>query len=129
MTPEEINKKANEAYPIIKRDVGEGKYVPIDNYKKERSGYVKALEEISALPTIKGWVAREKPIEIDASEPKTIINRLVFFKDKPTRGMVGWFNGGPTMLSSPLFHDFFDMFSDLKWEDEPIEVELPIIQK
>ena len=86
------------------------------------------IEKIKSYPYITGWVVREKPIEINVDGPKIIKNnRLVFFKDKPTRGKFGWLNGGAAMLSSPLFHDFFDMFSDLKWEDEPIKVTLPII--
>ena len=86
------------------------------------------IEKIKSYPCITGWVVREKPIVIIVDGPKIIKNnRLVVFKDKPKRGKFGWLNGGAAMISSPLFHDFFDMFSYLTWEDEPIKVTLPII--
>jgi len=105
MTPEEINKKAYEKYPILTRGHG------IDlNYGK-REMYIEFLQEISALPTIKGWVARDK-------------NGNVFFYShrwKPTREERDW-NGFGMLLEG-------NYFPDLRWEDEPIEVELPIIRK
>lgn len=57
---------------------------------------------------IKGWVARDKD------------GTLTFGKNKPRRNVTMWLG----------FNKFavipFDMFSDLKWEDEPREVELTI---
>ena len=100
----DIEKKAYEKYPILTRGHG------IDlNYGK-REMYIEFLQEISALPTIKGWVAREPYGEI------------VVFSDKPTYDDEGWI--GPV-----LAYRGKDEFPDLRWEDEPIEVELPIIRK
>lgn len=131
MTLKEINKKAYEKYPIkmIPDDDTMG-FTSTDVNEAARNGYIEAYKEISLLPTIKGWVVREESTEIKHSgESRIMEGRLLFFKDKPTRGKFGCLNGGNVMLSSPFFHDFFDMFSKLKSKDEPIEVELSIIIK
>lgn len=69
-------------------------------------------------PTIKGWVARdecrgdESDLYIGVHRPSRIDNAA------PGFGM--WCNYGEFMALPS------DMFLDLKWEDEPIEVELEI---
>jgi len=114
MTQEEIKKKALEIYP---REGGScitafGKF-EIDHNAPKREGYIKALTEIESLPKIKGWVARFKN------------GHLWLFSKKPQRICIHfdrWYWGnGDAEKQLPN-----DMFPDLKWEDEPIEVELLI---
>lgn len=106
MEIEEINKKAKEAF--------------LDGVDNERDtamlrlGYETAYKEISALPTIKGWVAR---------------NRF---------GSLGIFHGEQVPRKDKedgfwyvLGEDYIDntIFPDLRWEDEPREVEIIIKTK
>ena len=108
MNPEEINKKAKEAFP-------DGVQEEVRDTDMLRCGYERALEEISALPTIKGWVARDKD------------GALIIYDSVPQRieDMEIWNNETSVYCASlPK-----DMLPTLRWEDEPIEVELPIIQK
>lgn len=118
MTQKEREKKAFEAYPT-KKVPGTG----VGDYNSEhREGYIQALTEISELPTIHGWVARCK---------WACPQELYFYKgEKPVRcGSQVEDAGGD------FYWDFNEeiiplpptLFPDLKWEDEPIEVELPII--
>ena len=60
---------------------------------------------------IKGWVARDK----DGS--------ITLYEDKPFRDGEIW--KGCSWKSSGIYDLFFP---DLKWEDEPVEVELSIIK-
>lgn len=115
MTPEEINKKAYEKYPVWMDTEYDcyGNSEEIDLNEKARNAYIEAYKEISALPTIKGWVARDK------------CGELYFFKERPTRSEYVW--SCPVHSCRPIRDK--KVFPDLKWEDEPIEVELPIIRK
>lgn len=63
--------------------------------------------------TIKGWVARDK-------EADELI--LVLGKEKPSRMETYWF-AGFSWGYTPI-HD--DIFPELTWESEPVEVELTI---
>lgn len=101
MTQEEIIKKAYEVYP---------KWCEMVWDADERNGYIKALTEVNSLPKIKGWVARDSD------------GRLDFFLSKPLRGEASW-----VMPQNPIALNGAD-FPNLRWEDEPIEVEL-LIQK
>lgn len=112
MTPEEINKKAYEKYPVAMDQrtdsLGFG-----DFNAPPRQGYIEAYKEISSLPTIKGWVARD------------MFGELNVFIKKPTKffGKVWSDQTGKRLgLSKSLF-------PNLKWTDPPIEVELTIIRK
>lgn len=62
----------------------------------------------SEILTIKGWVARDKDGSIE------------LFLEKPYRGETVWYPQPATE------HNYLsnDSFQDLRWEDEPIEVEL-----
>ena len=64
----------------------------------------------SNLSTIKGWIARDKD------------GRLWFHWEKPERKGDEWLGFTGMFILGGLF-------PDLKWEDDPIEVELPIIIK
>ena len=115
MNPEEINKKAYEKYPeklVWSKNAPGKQYGKIDINKDARDAFIRAYKEISALPTIKGWVARDQD------------GLLTLFDSEPKRFPVdeSWIGCGFTDLPK-------DLFPDLKWEDEPIEVELPIIRK
>lgn len=118
MTPQEIHKKACEAFPKLNRcdfadDDAFGSAVLVQTIK--RDAYAKALEEISALPTIKGWVARDENGEV------------WFYMQKPHRNGRMWTTGsGDGRYVIYLAHI---SFPGLGWEDDPIEVELPIIRK
>ena len=106
MSPEEINKKAKEAFPN-----------GVDNERDTamlRLGFETAYEGISSLPTIKGWVARDMNKQA-----------LYFYTVRPTRGEHVW--SCPPNSCCPIKDK--KVFPDLKWEDEPIEVDLPIIRK
>ena len=115
MTEEQINKKALEAYPketYYDRDMCD--YVDINS--EGRNGYIEALKEIESLPKIKGWVARDEC-------------GLWLYREKPYR-VEGTFcshwsdkNGPNSELSLDI-----NIFPELTWEDEPIEIEL-IIRK
>ena len=115
MTKEQIEKKALEAYPEkrIKETIC-GEDYKIDTNTAPRDGYIKALTEIEELPKIKGWVAR------DSTNDPMIGTGLIFHSKKPRRLVGEW--GNPTIE----MHLPWDMFPDLKWEDEPLEVELII---
>ena len=65
-------------------------------------------------PKIKGWVARDECEDILFGKGLCIHSR------KPER------NGDCWSAFTILMHLSWDMFPDLKWEDEPIEVELEI---
>lgn len=67
-----------------------------------------------SLPTIKGWVARDKN------------GSLTFFSVKPIKFeeyAERWYVFG---ACTTCYLGFCDFYKDLKWEDEPIEVELII---
>lgn len=113
MTPEEINKKAYERYPV-KMDVeydSLGNAEDVDLNARRRQGYIEAYKEISSLPTIKGWVARDEKGDV-----------YLYPYYRPTRDKGCWFGMTGVFLKG-------DPFPSLSWEDEPIEVGLPIIQK
>lgn len=111
MTPEEINKKAYEKYPVAMDQrtdsLGFG-----DFNAPPRQGYIEAYKEISALPTIKGWVARDKH------------GLLWLYRVRPERRSYWWYSGETDQIGIDKA-----LFPALRWEDEPIEVELPIIRK
>ena len=81
-----------------------------DDMEKERQ---RRQEE---EPTIKGWVAR------DSCEDAFNGCGLILHHSKPWRTGAEWSNRTIAM------HLPWGMFPDLKWEDEPIEVELTIIR-
>ena len=117
MNPEEINKKAYEKYPeklVWSKNAPGKQYGKIDINKDARDAFIRAYKEISALPTIKGWVAR------DGS------GSLYLYDTIPHRdAKYDWWHplaGRDQMVIEKNY------FPDLRWEDEPIEVELPIIR-
>ena len=116
MKPEEINKKIAELLHS-RLNLINGELLSSEELQKEVEGAAKEItdkvfEEISALPTIKGWVARNKN------------GKLYFFLVVPQRGPISWV---------PLTDKWFELdeyfFPDLRWEDEANKVELPIIRK
>lgn len=72
---------------------------------------------LDVIPKIKGWVAREGVSKIPYKYVYS--HQLAFFKNKPKRCDGEW-NGILGMYINS------DLFPDLKWEDEPVEVELMI---
>lgn len=117
--------KANEIYPpkhgAYGRDLNEEKRKAyMEGYEAGKAdGSTRAIDQLNALPKVKAWVARDK-----------FQDRLVLFNDKPYRpeeGQLGIWkmdNGG--VISLPMSRDFFP---ELKWEDEPVEVEIHIVRK
>lgn len=117
MTPEYINKKAYEKYPVAMDQrtdsLGFG-----DFNAPPRQGYIEAYKEISSFPTIKGWVARDKDGTLcfySNAKPWRYDRRFDEDPHQHREGDVMRING--------------DLLPTLRWEDEPIEVELPIIRK
>lgn len=86
---------------------------------------LKTQEPIESLPKIKGWVARDKKWFDEE-------NRLTFFFTKPERHTSilavseGWWNAKSDEHCSEGFRIDKNLFPELTWEDEPIEVELII---
>lgn len=82
------------------------------------SKFIDTIPEQPSLPTINGWVARDEysgdegNLYIGMRRPRRIDNAA------PGFGM--WCDYGEFMALPS------EMFPDLKWEDEPIEVELTI---
>ena len=78
----------------------------------------KALIDFNSLPKIKGWVARDRN------------GALHFHKDKPHREYdCAWYTDWKRHPEPEIFHLRLPKqmdFPELKWEDEPIEVELLI---
>lgn len=109
MNDKQIEQRALEVYPpeYEQEDFDE----TWDINKQYREPYIKALKEIESLPKIKGWVTRDLGNEIESN----------LFTEKPIRGEFNWFvsNGDIIRLNR-------NIFPELKWEDEPIEVELLI---
>ena len=60
-------------------------------------------------PTIRGWVARDDDL-----------NHIHLFQNKPIRDRWDWHSGCPALQLPDNF------MPDLKWEDDPLEVELTI---
>ena len=113
MTEEQINQKALEAYPEkLYKDCDGNSYDDNENY---REGYIKALEEISSLSKVKGWVARDRggDLHIFKAKPDRVKDNLGLDYDNY------WCGEYITELDC-------DIFPDLTWESEPIEVELLI---
>ena len=75
------------------------------------AGMLAERERLASCPTIKGWVARDG--NGDA---------YLYPYYRPTRDKRMWFGMTGFFLKC-------DPFPSLRWEDEPIEVELPIIRK
>lgn len=123
MTQEEIEQKALEVYPVAEKALGykSGPFAIFDTNYQKREGYIKALAEINKLPKVHGWVARDEDAE------------LHFFGTELGDGMPcyneecgTWGNATCNMInisreSGP--------FGDLKYTDDPIEVELLIRKK
>ena len=105
MTEEEIKQKATETYP--KHEFG----IYVKDNELKREGYTKALTELEFMPKIKGWVARDKSMDL-----------FFYYIDKPERKIDCWGQEGLTTILDP------NMFPEITWESEPIEVEL-IIRK
>lgn len=112
MTQEEIIKRSYEVYPEPLND----NYPSTKEYleakaraEDKRISYIKGLTEQLDCPTIKGWVARESD------------GYIYLFAEKPTRNQkIGGWNG-TTLLEFPK-----GILPQIRWEDEPIEVELII---
>ena len=66
---------------------------------------------------IPGWIARDK-----YNDP-FVGTGLIFHYTRPTRCNDEWSS------STIAMHLSYDMFPDLKWEDDPIEVDLLIVKK
>ena len=129
MTQEEIKKKAYEAYPedcawvkvddenstnYTEIDSDGQAWLKVDTNKPYREGYIKAIAEINKLPKVHGWVARDAYKDVENGVG------LILHSSKPERGNEEW------TADTIMAHLPWDMFPDLKWKDEPIEVEVLI---
>lgn len=75
------------------------------------------LEKQEQKPIIKGWVARDKALQLN------------FYTNKPKRGKTHWIeNGGDSVQIMPDTEHLYEEqnFDTLDWKDEPIEVELVV---
>lgn len=122
MTQQEIEKKAFEAYPKPIRcdypnddDLGNAIVRSI-----QRDGYIKALTEFDSLPKIHGWVARDED------------DMLHYFDEKPQRyNKRGVFTLLPGIWSIDEYGSNRramknEIFPEITWDSEPVEVELII---
>ena len=75
------------------------------------------LTKTDTLERVHGWVARDK-----YNDPLAGVG-LIFHYTRPTRCNGEWSS------STIAMHLSYDMFPDLKWEDDPIEVDLLIVKK
>ena len=112
MEIEEIKKKAYEKYPakLAVVDLKGQEPRQIDLNEEARNAYIEAYKEISALPTINGWVAR------DANG----ILALYDYEKKPTRREKTWRGSVNFFLLDE------ELLPDLRWEDEPKKVSVTI---
>ena len=77
------------------------------------------LMKTDTIERVHGWVARDK-----YNDPFIGLG-LIFHHTKPTRRA----EAGEWSSSTIAMHLSYDMFPDLKWEDDPIEVDLLIVKK
>ena len=116
MTQEEIIHKAQEVYPDMHPE-----------YFHMREGYRQALTDISSLPSIKGWIARDPHIDnpID-NEDKEVSDMIGIYPSKPIRFLdICWDRGAD---GCPPFILPKTMFPEITWDSEPVEVNI-IIEK
>ena len=114
MTPEEIRKKIAELLHS-RLNLINGELLSSEELQKEVEGATKEItdkvfKEISALPTIKGWVARDED------------GALSFFGSKPYCNFGNWVGEACIKLNRKLF-------PAIKMKNGPMKVELPIIRK
>ena len=107
MTKEEIIKKAYEVYPISAQN---DDFAREQDYKRE--GYIKALTELSELPTVHGWVARDEDYS------------LYLYTEKPDWKYDHWWLGIPDNCQIELDESLYPEVG----QGEIVEVNL-IIQK
>ena len=80
----------------------------------DMSEFISDLESLKSDPNNEFWVARDRNGD------------LWYYKEKPRRGVLCWeLNDSNFNYSQELPKT---MFSNLKWEDEPIKVRLEVIQ-
>ena len=80
-----------------------------DNHKEKIKYVGETTVKINNGPKIKGWVARDDDL-----------NHIHLFHNKPLRSKWTWACGYPALQLPDSF------MPELKWEDEPVEVELII---
>lgn len=120
MTQEEIEKKAYEAYPAVREDC----YISKKDYFEAKArmedkriafiyGLLQGMSVIESFPKIQAWIAR------DSTEG------LGLYGEKPERiNNYEWRSDSESYMN--LTYEPKAKFPELKWEDEPIEVELLI---
>ncbi len=115
MNTSDIIKKAWEKYPE-KPIYDDHSFIPLacfeDENKDKREGYIAAMEEVEKLHKIHGWVARDSKLD-----PLFGLGLCIHYK-KPNRLVDCWED------KTILMHLDWDLYPDLKWEDEPKEVEI-----
>lgn len=119
MTHGEIEKKAFEVFPKPNRcdypnDDEYGNAIIVRSIQRE--GYIKAIEEIESLPKVKGYVARDKDGELSFWSVKPM--RLTLDEDT-----CRWVVPGACYY---LNLAYTNMFPEITWESEPVEVEFLI---
>lgn len=109
-----VEERANAAYPF-RKETNNG----IDWYDGNafartiyREGYMQAEKDLEKYPTLRGWAARDENgvIHLFEVEPRRMENK--------------WWDRDYNCVCLPI-----DAFPSLKWEDDPIEVELIIKTK
>lgn len=104
MNEQEMNRKAVEAYPNIAEQAIERNAF--------RKGYKECYKEIESLPKLRGWVTK-------TDDGVTLFHTT---SAKPEKGEMCWFgNEGDTIIDTEN-----NLFPELTFNDEPIEVELLI---
>lgn len=104
MNEQEMNQKALESYPnLAEQSVERNAF---------RKGFKACSKTIESLPKTKGWVAKDK------------VGHVILFEEHPNREE---FEGKWCSIYGSIYLES-DSFTELTWEDEPIEIEL-IIRK
>lgn len=114
MTPQEYEQCKRECWLDLALDTANMNKVTIEEYKRIFNGvfdkaYAIGKQEKDADTVIRGWVARDD------------YNNLKLFENKPMKYRYNWEDSNGEM---PI-----ELFSELTYNDDPIEVELIIKRK
>lgn len=91
----------------------------IEKFKKDPDSltFIERVQVISLLEELQEW---EPGSHLNGYVARDADSMLVMFSDKPTRGEAMWYGHNERILNPYTF-------SNLQWEDEPVEVRCLIV--